>query len=191
MEVILGLRQYRYQWDRFLHVCGGDPWSRNILTYYVGFSPRMWRWSLTRLTCQKVLMVFSTYVEVILSIKEFQQRLESFLHVCGGDPTVSTIVRQRTKFSPRMWRWSSVKEPFDPDDQVFSTYVEVIPKIWVASSTQGSFLHVCGGDPKLIITFLNYRKVFSTYVEVILSQTPKQISAKSFLHVCGGDPRLV
>ena len=30
--------------------------------------------------------VFSTYVEVILSIDEFAQKYASFLHVCGGDP---------------------------------------------------------------------------------------------------------
>ena len=151
MEVILGLRQYRYQWDRFLHVCGGDPWSRNILTYYVGFSPRMWRWSLTRLTCQKVLMVFSTYVEVILSIKEFQQRLESFLHVCGGDPNKATWECLREWFSPRMWRWSYSFHDCTTTNKVFSTYVEVILSQRTIWSRWPGFLHVCGGDPGYLI----------------------------------------
>ena len=50
------------------------------------------------------LMVFSTYVEVIL-IKIMSTALDArFLHVCGGDPSFRLVWLIRLKFSPRMWR---------------------------------------------------------------------------------------
>ena len=49
-----------------LHVCGGDP------------SPVL-QWAL-------IVAVFSTYVEVILTLMSNVVQLMSILHVCGGDP---------------------------------------------------------------------------------------------------------
>ena len=56
---------------RFLHVCGGDP--KIFIKHYFSslFSPRMWRWSSVLKTLLSKYAVFSTYVEVILSIKAF------------------------------------------------------------------------------------------------------------------------
>ena len=111
-----------------------------------------------------------------------------FLHVCGGDPTLLNLTS---------W-WESV----------FSTYVEVILRIWLKRLTSVSFLHVCGGDPMLnteSMTKLEFSPrmwrwsqrvdachrrwyVFSTYVEVILKESITMDQKFCFLHVCGGDP---
>ena len=50
--------------------------------------------------------VFSTYVEVILSLLLPCGLFECFLHVCGGDPKECVLIKN--------------------DDLVFSTYMEVI-----------------------------------------------------------------
>ena len=42
-------------------------------------------------------------------------------------------------------------EDFDYSEQVFSTYVEVILNATWLTLTNSGFLHVCGGDPCLII----------------------------------------
>ena len=115
----------------FLHVCGGDPGCQPQALTVVVFSPRMWRWSRS---CRSILMnflVFSTYVEVILSFGWF--------------------LLLKSPFSPRMWRWSWNFTVDWVATFVFSTYVEVILSktfniFWVIS-----FLHVCGGDPMILI----------------------------------------
>ena len=71
--------------------------------------------------------VFSTYVEVILSLIAFLRNWFSFLHVCGGDP--------------------EQEREANHEDLVFSTYVEVILNPDPTFADLGSFLHVCGGDP--------------------------------------------
>ena len=73
---------------------------------------------------------------------------------------------------------------------VFSTYVEVIPRVAVFLSALIGFLHVCGGDP--IRQIFNVRNCsFSTYVEVILIVCYGSPNMVRFLHVCGGDPRAI
>ena len=72
-------------------------------------------------------MVFSTYVEVILTLPSLLKLARCILHVCGGDPQ---------------------RQPFQRLNQiVFSTYVEVILKSLSSITNQVCILHVCGGDP--------------------------------------------
>ena len=110
----------------FLHVCGGDPNLVSLTLTSPAFSPRMWRWSSFLGCTLKPSCVFSTYVEVILYTR--LERLErlGFLHVCGGDPTLTVVLKLGSWFSPRMWRWSSKDGLWQADWKVFSTYVEVI-----------------------------------------------------------------
>ena len=88
-----------------------------------------------------------------------------------------------------MWRWSRGTTQKQLFKGVFSTYVEVILKLWATTDAISGFLHVCGGDPMLDSTLSQYEKfsprmwrwsienefgisipeVFSTYVEVILN----------------------
>ena len=51
---------------------------------------------------------------------------------------------------------------------VFSTYVEVILNTRLHMLSAFRILHVCGGDPRLIVSGCGVNVVFSTYVEVIL-----------------------
>ena len=70
-----------------LHVCGGDPQIRLVIALLELYSPRMWRWSFHQVGLLFAVVVFSTYVEVILSQRELMKRQLGILHVCGGDPT--------------------------------------------------------------------------------------------------------
>ena len=107
MEVILKKELSKAPKFRFLHVCGGDPAFAETLL--------------------ESTIVFSTYVEVILSYGNLGLWLWCFLHVCGGDPTDCICS-------------SGVAV-------VFSTYVEVILDILHNFISVACFLHVCGGDP--------------------------------------------
>ena len=132
---------------RILHVCGGDP---RFLYYPWGvfvYSPRMWRWSLHPTQKPVPVLVFSTYVEVILCFIGGIIMAGCILHVCGGDPETTLANREVFKYSPRMWRWSWLYRAEWCLYMVFSTYVEVIlmPKLELLVRT--SILHVCGGDP--------------------------------------------
>ena len=69
-----------------LHVCGGDPKSGDRRFLSIKYSPRMWRWSRDQRHLFHGQRVFSTYVEVILKIKEEAESSKGILHVCGGDP---------------------------------------------------------------------------------------------------------
>ena len=86
VEVILLTRKLSCSITRFLHVCGGDPFSATFKLVVSAFSPRMWRWS--------------------SKISDWSEIHASFLHVCGGDPTKQVIMIVFVRFSPRMWRWS-------------------------------------------------------------------------------------
>ena len=70
--------------DCILHVCGGDP--RFVFT------------------AQRAPTVFSTYVEVILTLIENSLIGLCILHVCGGDPDLKKLYCSLDEYSPRMWR---------------------------------------------------------------------------------------
>ena len=208
VEVILYGYLPTWSLRSFLHVCGGDPtWSQFVLVS-VWFSPRMWRWSSHQMIWLRAVQVFSTYVEVILNFLEKRLKRLGFLHVCGGDPEYLNANKRESKFSPRMWRWSSSLTKTKSGQGVFSTYVEVILTMNIHSIMFLRFLHVCGGDPQFgfilnwlkmfsprmwrwsqWVTFYKQKMgVFSTYVEVILINSIFFCAVGSFLHVCGGDP---
>ena len=86
----------------------------------------MWRWSCFNAGFGVFVIVFSTYVEVILTLRTNWLLAGCFLHVCGGDPGEDINNAKSGKFSPRMWRWSWVKYYVPDRETVFSTYVEVI-----------------------------------------------------------------
>ena len=86
VEVILIFQRRDGLWSGILHVCGGDPlyfWTMETSSRY---SPRMWRWSWHLFGQTHQLVVFSTYVEVILHLCSSKKTTSSILHVCGGDP---------------------------------------------------------------------------------------------------------
>ena len=133
-----------------LHVCGGDPKGIKASHNFFKYSPRMWRWSLYVSRSNDRNSVFSTYVEVILTLALACLVFVSILHVCGGDPNFTAQVINSNKYSPRMWRWSLYWSLEMTSHWVFSTYVEVIPIISPLITLFHSILHVCGGDPRLV-----------------------------------------
>ena len=149
MEVILWANNFNGDLFCILHVCGGDPirlWLVDLLTMY---SPRMWRWSPDKYVIDGKLVVFSTYVEVILCMTNKLQSAWGILHVCGGDPMICLESRLFMMYSPRMWRWSFSNMDGEFWVNVFSTYVEVIQRLLSLKWLPQCILHVCGGDPDL------------------------------------------
>ena len=127
VEMILSKLTTQAHGKSILHVCGDDPCIDVMPSDFKVYSPRMWRWSLSRICKSWCPLVFSTYVEMILFSGSFNSGLSSILHVCGDDPNAFYHSQAWRKYSPRMWRWSSV-----------IYYVCVYPY---------SILHVSGGDP--------------------------------------------
>ena len=160
VEVIPSLFLMDYTIQSILHVCGGDPMFNGQGNNAIQYSPRMWRWSYILNLLLNITSVFSTYVEVILSIIEYPSINSRILHVCGGDPNWVFSHAERNKYSPRMWRWSSFDTIILQRIRVFSTYVEVIPWKDSATTKTVSILHVCGGDPAIIL-FIVAQHVYS------------------------------
>ena len=208
---------YDSKWDNktfssFLHVCGGDPLPCDFTSLIFLFSPRMWRWSWLQYSQLHMSFVFSTYVEVI-PMQKYNPK--NYKKVFSTYVEVILVHEERLdgskKFSPRMWRWSWIWDSTVRLFEVFSTYVEVILVSTSGTLASISFLHVCGGDPHLVLMPQDWSKfsprmwrwspgryylgnakgVFSTYVEVILTTLKCYLKCLRFLHVCGGDPRLV
>ena len=132
-----------------LHVCGGDPPESGLLGGEDRYSPRMWRWSPPLTYIYIITLVFSTYVEVILTQKRYRILVLGILHVCGGDPIGSQFKSIYKEYSPRMWRWSHSLKAIYISVRVFSTYVEVILIRFTTLKNGNRILHVCGGDPHL------------------------------------------
>ena len=127
VEVILKALKRLRDKNSILHVCGGDP-SKWLNSWMITpYSPRMWRWSRSRPKINIRELVFSTYVEVIPSLTFFLVSNVCILHVCGGDPILSSFSLALLMYSPRMWRWSLQSVICVSYFLVFSTYVEVIP----------------------------------------------------------------
>ena len=113
----------------------------------LGCSPRMWRWSCDRLVFRPKILVFSTYVEMILNSKILYQPRRGVLHVCGDDPSTSLVAKSKRLCSPRMWRWSLIRRLEYQCGLVFSTYVEMILAGPQSPLIACCVLHVCGDDP--------------------------------------------
>ena len=167
-----------------LHVCGGDPRELMALKSSYLYSPRMWRWSCQWGSKEWLLLVFSTYVEVIPECAQCHLCEYCILHVCGGDPESCRIWWKAYRYSPRMWRWS-----YQLDRKSLCGHC---------------ILHVCGGDPKprlpswstVMYSPRMWRwscyfqvlaislDVFSTYVEVILARYRSKRNDYCILHTC-------
>ena len=151
----------------------------------------MWRWSCMKRMLSVKFYIFSTYVEVILVGKSFRQSPCNFLHVCGGDPTSFSMFYFLTTFSPRMWRWSYQRPLNHVSYLIFSTYVEVIPRMVRMTHCAMLFSPRMWRWSYIFICINRIDSIFSTYVEVIpINNTPVLYNIY-FLHVCGGDPESV
>jgi len=109
VEVIPKLVRFFEGVPSILHVCGGDPNFPAIFSCFRAYSPRVWRWSSWSSKRFTTCSVFSTCVEVILFCCLVKFCSERILHVCGGDPSLSLRVGIVFRYSPRVWRWSRIR----------------------------------------------------------------------------------
>ena len=107
VEVIPSLSVYITLPSCILHVCGGHPTIKKYQILWWEYSPRMWRSSFFAWLSSCKVLVFSTYVEVILRVGLFPTLFFSILHVCGGHPFIGKALFNSILYSPRMWRSSS------------------------------------------------------------------------------------
>ena len=151
---------HRRSIGRILHVCGDDPCCFIRHLGQLLYSPRMWRWSYLIEVERKWNDVFSTYVEMILSVPDWTISSVRILHVCGDDPEIDEDIRVKKEYSPRMWRWSLSLNNLISVCRVFSTYVEMILVHHTGSFQNKGILHVCGDDPRLGV-FLLWKIMYS------------------------------
>ncbi len=145
VEVFLSYKGGQLLQGDFLHVCGGVSAFQPNVPDIRKFSPRMWRCFFFQSLLWVVVEIFSTYVEVFLSLEYLHQLISNFLHVCGG---VSKRINEGLTvflFSPRMWRCFPLQRPLRLRLSIFSTYVEVFLKTSRINGCATDFLHVCGG----------------------------------------------
>ena len=110
-------------------------------------SPRAWRSTEDAGNSFDHFQVFSTCVEVNLTMtgeSEFPARL---LHVRGGQPLVDDGLEVVVMSSPRAWRSTVRASPAELGNHVFSTCVEVNPQHTRKSTRSPCLLHVRGGQP--------------------------------------------
>ena len=169
-----------------LHVRGGVSAVVTAKILDGKSSPRPWRCFCADDGVQCSTAVFSTSVEVFLSVAQFCDVDSSLLHVRGGVSFSSCQVGIRCL--------------------VFSTSVEVFPRASTASGCSGRLLHVRGGvsytvhgftednmsSPRpwrcflISKAFTSQMKVFFTSVEVFPRTRTTRARARSLLHVRGG-----
>ena len=135
-------------WWGIPHVCGGDP-------------PMLNQQPIAR-------MVFPTYVGVILILVVTTPIDPSIPHVCGGDPGVTFILNHATRYSPRMWGWSSEKIRGPSRIIVFPTYVGVIPSSDSCNGRWSWYSPRMWGWSWRNCIYVKFTRVFPTYVGVIL-----------------------
>ena len=112
--------------------------------------------------------MLSTHVEVVRDHVCCRARRGRALHARGGGPWCGCCKPQRTKCSPRTWRWSVWAHPFHVFESVLSTHVEVVQEedLWR--------IRALG--------------VLSTHVEVVRSFERGDYQDDRALHARGGGP---
>ena len=163
--------------------------------------------SISLVTTSFAQTVFSTYVEVFLSVMDTKQITWSLLHVRGGVSVPAVKYGRDHESSPRTWRcfWNYLM--ISGIVWVFSTHVEVFLYINRLPANFESLLHARGGvsmgqifahvnresSPRTWRCFLCWYSsrvkhwVFSAHVEVFLYNSRKLRNFLGFLYVCGGD----
>ena len=115
----------------FLHVCGGVSQTNCVIENHKRFSPRMWRCFQHDGDRGGGKTIFSTYVEVFPQHCMQPKHSHHFLHVCGGVSNSFVKPVLLPGFSPRMWRCFRKWLGSLSSVEIFSTYVEVFPRVRV------------------------------------------------------------
>ncbi len=128
----------------FLHACGDVSERRLSKEAAYLFSPRMWRCFRNAQKLEGIYKVFSTHVEMFPIQRCFFNFDTCFLHACGDVSDEAAGSEGNEGFSPRMWRCFFDFIFFRCVYTVFSTHVEMFPKIIKLSIIIVRFLHACG-----------------------------------------------
>ena len=128
-----------------LHVRGGVSYL--LLCDLLGqmSSPRPWRCFYSLRPQVFSLQVFSTSVEVFPLASPRWRLYACLLHVRGGVSMAGEPLTSWSSSSPRPWRCFSCGLRLSGLLRVFSTSVEVFPKLLQASTHSARLLHVRGG----------------------------------------------
>ena len=127
-----------------LHVRGGVSINRQTKVVTNRSSPRPWRCFSNRPLRLHIRLVFSTSVEVFPNRQIVDRSLRGLLHVRGGVSTDRSSRGQINRSSPRPWRCFWHPPPPVAPAPVFSTSVEVFPRMRHRDSYLRSLLHVRG-----------------------------------------------
>ena len=128
-----------------LHVRGGVSKNGDLLDTFNESSPRPWRCFHESATEQVSIKVFSTSVEVFLSMEKIIASSVCLLHVRGGVSDSSIVPASWVWSSPRPWRCFRIFLVHSTLSWVFSTSVEVFPRTTPSLATSIRLLHVRGG----------------------------------------------
>ena len=149
-------------------------------------SPRPWRCFYCHAPSKKAQQVFSTSVEVFPTPPRFVVEFVCLLHVRGG---VSNSVSNKTDYtrsSPRPWRCFYTGGSLVTLTRVFSTSVEVFPRLSRPRSWTASLLHVRGGVSAQMMEFNAQQRSSPRPWRCFLQLLPSWNSVLSLLHVRGG-----
>ena len=128
-----------------LHVRGGVSIPSTSLALSIRSSPRPWRCFHECRNAIRKSPVFSTSVEVFLCACCRRSSRMRLLHVRGGVSDMKALARDACRSSPRPWRCFYLMNPSDIFFLVFSTSVEVFPRMSAMYCARSSLLHVRGG----------------------------------------------
>ena len=131
--------------NSLLHVRGGVSRALTAGRAQVRSSPRPWRCFHPRGFGKCAFQVFSTSVEVFPLASPRWRLYACLLHVRGGVSDHKETGKRGTRSSPRPWRCFSCGLRLSGLLRVFSTSVEVFPKLLQASTHSARLLHVRGG----------------------------------------------
>ena len=144
VEVFLAFGRQTEARVGLLHVRGGVSKKMTNLYQIQESSPRPWRCFSSLKRPPPRGTVFSTSVEVFLSLTDSMPLKIGLLHVRGGVSQSGRQEKGRKRSSPRPWRCFPKRPPRKRPQKVFSTSVEVFPSSVSSMNGHVSLLHVRG-----------------------------------------------
>ena len=131
MGVLLDLIIYHFSQLSFPYVCGGVAADGTLNKTVIAFSLRMWGCCPIRQLPILRILVFPTYVGVLpIFLIELSYFLR-FPYVCGGVAITIELINFLHWFSLRMWGCCPRRLKSWGTQNVFPTYVGVLPTLTV------------------------------------------------------------
>ncbi len=174
----------------------------------VGYSPRMWGWTVVLLVDLVHPDVFPTHVGVDPRLRAPSCAPRGIPHACGGGPLTGLDGWSKASYSPRMWGWTPAADTALVVEGVFPTHVGVDPEAEHQFAVLTSIPHACGGGPTYPACAMRswrysprmwgwtregkiytvFQAVFPTHVGVDPGWPRASIAIVCIPHACGGGP---